>query len=122
MSGFFDKDTMKSLEGKYLKFQDGVTRELKLVAHRVEQKDGNYGPYSAHVLDVIDQEVGEAKELTASKSLMQSLAKLNNRLEVGVVLLITPKSKTIMTSNGQKEVFDFHIEIKGDEGIDSPKL
>lgn len=118
---FLSPETTKSLEGKYLKFQDGVTRVLKLVSHKAEAREGNFGPYTANVINVVDVEVNEDKEFTADRGFMNKLSGLNNKLQVGSVLTITPTMKTVMGRNGAKEVFDYQISL-GDNGLDSVKL
>ena len=120
--GFLDNETLKSLEGKYIKFLDGVERKLRLVSHKAEQRDGNYGPYVANVLTVVDEEVGEEKIIgNADRSFMNSLSKINDKLKEGSIIVVSPRSKTVMTKNGAKEVLDYTITIDG-EGLDSQKL
>lgn len=111
MSGFLDKDTITSLEGKYVTFQDGVQREFKLVAHRSEVRKGKSGKdYTAHLLTVIDCALGEDKEINADGRFMTKLSKLNNLLQDGSLIYVKP-TKTGETPSGYDK-FDYDISLE----------
>lgn len=111
MSGFLDKDTIASLEGKYLTFQDGVVRELRLVAHRSEVRKAKSGKdFTAHLLTVIDQKLGEEKEVNADGRFMTKLSKLNNLLQDGSVIYVKP-TKVGETPSGYDK-FDYEISLE----------
>jgi hypothetical protein len=106
---FFDQETIKSLEGKYLKFQDGVSRELKLVGHRSETRQGKSGPYTVNLLTVIDLETNEEKEVSADMKLMSRLAAQNDKLKDGSVIMIKPI--LIGQNINGYDKFDYEISI-----------
>jgi hypothetical protein len=111
MSGFLDKDTLASLEGKYVTFQDGVEREFRLVSHRSEQRKAKSGKdYTAHLLTVIDQKVGEEKEINADGRFMTKLSKLNHLLQDGSTIYV--KAIKVGETPSGYEKFDYDIRLE----------
>lgn len=109
--GFLDKDTITSLEGKYVTFQDGVEREFRLVGHRSEVRKTKTGKdFTAHLLTVIDQKLGEEKELNADGRFMTKLSRLNHLLQDGSVIYVKP-TKIGETPSGY-EKFDYDISLE----------
>ena len=111
---FLSPDTIKSLEGKFIKFQPGETRKLQLLAH--ERRETTYGGVSRQqdVLIVIDVDTEEEKEVNANKSFMRSLAKLNDQLTENAVILVTPTAGESFTNDAGQEitpnVYDISID------------
>lgn len=108
---FLDQDTIASLEGKYLRWQDGVVRELRLVSHRKENRklpDGT--PIVDNILVVIDQKLGEEKEVQADFRFMNKLAKMNHLLKDGSVIYVKPS--LIGTTPKGREKFEFEVSLE----------
>ena len=109
---FLNPDTMKALEGKYVKFASGVPRTLKLVAHTYQEPDESLGRrYENHLIEVVDMDVNKAKEFNADFRFMNALNKINNDLDLGDVILVTPTAIQVpdKKNGGMKEVNDYTI-------------
>src|SRR3990167_1288254 len=89
--GFLSADTKKALEGKFLKWQDGSERILKLVS--VEHKTETYAGQEKEVdnVVVIDQESGKEKTFRANKNFLRELSKIDDMLMEGSVIRVVPK-------------------------------
>ena len=109
---FLSEDTVKSLEGKFVKLQAGVTRRFKLLSH--EKREESYGGAPAKMVDfliVSDVETGDEKEVRANRSLMTALARLNSQLTTGSVIVVTPTLGTAFTGNDGREVTPLKYEV-----------
>ena len=114
MSGFLDRDTLTALEGRYLKFADGIQRTLRLVSHKTEQVQGSAGPYNTNTLFVIDQQSGEEKEFRADQVFMRRMAAINDQLSEGSVIYVLPKKVGVNAKGYDK--FDYEIKLEALEG------
>lgn len=109
---FLNPDTMKALEGKYVKFAAGVPRTLKLVSHTYQEPDESAGrKYENHLINVVDMDLGKEKEFNADFRFMNALNKINNDLDLGDVIMVTPKTITVpdRKNGGTKEALDYDI-------------
>lgn len=93
---FLKSDTLKSLEGKILKFESGVTRRLQLIDHKI--KDSPNG--IRHEITVRDAETGDEKTFFAPKGFMRKLEEFNHLLDVGTIIRVTPTEETFTLKDG----------------------
>lgn len=111
MAGFFDEQTLKSLEGKYVTFVDGIVREFRLISHRSEEREAQDGrKYTVYMLGVIDQQTGDEKEVNADFRLMNKLKAINHLLDEGTVLYIKPSH--IGTTPSGRDKFDYDVSLE----------
>lgn len=117
---FLDPSTMKSLEGKFLKFQDGVTRELQLISHKSEEREWNGVKRVSHIITALCKETGDEKEFNANKSFMQELTRINSQLQENTVVLVTPHAKEYDIKGEKVSGFTFEIKVKETRPEDIP--
>jgi len=110
--GFLDKDTKKALEGKYIKWEDGEARTLKLLSNEVVTKNFNGEERRAIEITAQDEETGEEKVFTPNRNFLKALGKLDDQLSPGSVVRIVPMSQTFATrEGGEGRTFDFDITL-----------
>jgi hypothetical protein len=108
---FISPDTMKALEGKYVKFQPGVKRTLKLVKHTYQEPDEAAGrKYDNHLIEVIDIDTGKEKEFNADFRFMNAMNKINHDLELGDVVEVNPTAGVYTNKMGvTKDILEYEI-------------
>lgn len=98
------------MESKFVRFADKVTRTFKLVSHSLESREFYGLKKDVDVIVCIDQVSGEEKEISANKNFMKELVKLDQALNPGDVIVVTPTARSFTAKNGEiMNTFDFAI-------------
>lgn len=109
--GFLPAKVLTDLEGRYVKFAEGVERTFVLKAHKQEQAKGEWGDYTRHNIIVTDED-GKEKEFSASKRFLQAMARVNDKLDVGKTIKVLPKAASFVAKDGTKvDTLDFDLTV-----------
>lgn len=104
---FIDPELLKAFEGRFLRFADGVTRELRLVGYDHQPADEAAGrKYPKTVVNVIDEQTGEAKSFDADFGFIKALTPINEQIGPGDILIVTPK--TYMSKGKERLNYDIY--------------